>query len=545
MSTSVYFFLVELETYEARVAEVQRLTNQLPEPNKRMLELLLAHLEKVSQNSRQNMMTVSNLGVCFGPTLLRNEEETVAAIMDIKFGNVVVEILIENWRHILCGDPPKFRKQSQTSSSSLTVLPMNHSSSSIAGVHTSPRGNVLITPPHIVSPNRPPPPPYNPPPAPMTNSTSSLSGNVMHSNGPQQIIYPHTNFSPAQQHQGMDPLHQSPMGNQTSPMTGVSQPSFNSATWERPLRSVGGSSTSSMNKMFVPQPLGSAPPASTAHMTLHRPLQPSLSNSSVPTPQFSVNPTESNDQTLMTTRELQGLNPPPPIPPAKLHRQSFPLNTSGGSLHPSRREAMTEGKSEQGRSVSLKTRPKQPPPPTPPHPPYVDPPPVPRARNGRPVKVNDHGEALTNVRHRFSSSSSSVESYTSGGLSSNRDSYSTSRGGVVPRRDSLQSLEKIPVDEESYNLGIGDTQRKISGRSRDDKDSVASAIMAAESAVESSNAVVATAAMYGSPAVLASAQTATVQPIQQLHQTASISSSSPSSSTSSNAAAVAAISSNP
>lgn len=41
-------------------------------------------------------MTISNLGICFGPTLLRPEEETVAAIMDIKFGNVVVEILIEN-----------------------------------------------------------------------------------------------------------------------------------------------------------------------------------------------------------------------------------------------------------------------------------------------------------------------------------------------------------------------------------------------------------------------------------------------------------------
>ena len=46
-------------------------------------------------------MTVSNLGVCFGPTLLRAEEETVAAIMDIKFANVVVEILIANWELIL------------------------------------------------------------------------------------------------------------------------------------------------------------------------------------------------------------------------------------------------------------------------------------------------------------------------------------------------------------------------------------------------------------------------------------------------------------
>ena len=45
-------------------------------------------------------MTVSNLGVCFGPTLLRPEEETVAAIMDIKFCNIVVEILIEHFEKV-------------------------------------------------------------------------------------------------------------------------------------------------------------------------------------------------------------------------------------------------------------------------------------------------------------------------------------------------------------------------------------------------------------------------------------------------------------
>lgn len=51
----------------------------------------------VAAKSEKNKMTVSNLGVCFGPTLLRPEEESVAAIIDIKFCNVVVEILIENY----------------------------------------------------------------------------------------------------------------------------------------------------------------------------------------------------------------------------------------------------------------------------------------------------------------------------------------------------------------------------------------------------------------------------------------------------------------
>jgi spore maturation protein SpmB len=54
----------------------------------------------VAAKSDKNLMTVSNLGVCFGPTLLRSEEETVAAIMDIKFCNVVVEILIENFEKV-------------------------------------------------------------------------------------------------------------------------------------------------------------------------------------------------------------------------------------------------------------------------------------------------------------------------------------------------------------------------------------------------------------------------------------------------------------
>lgn len=46
-------------------------------------------------------MTVANLGVVFGPTLLRPQEETVAAIMDIKFQNIVIEILIENHEKVI------------------------------------------------------------------------------------------------------------------------------------------------------------------------------------------------------------------------------------------------------------------------------------------------------------------------------------------------------------------------------------------------------------------------------------------------------------
>lgn len=45
-------------------------------------------------------MSVFNLGVVFGPTLLRPREETVAAILDIKFNNIVINILIDNYERI-------------------------------------------------------------------------------------------------------------------------------------------------------------------------------------------------------------------------------------------------------------------------------------------------------------------------------------------------------------------------------------------------------------------------------------------------------------
>lgn len=52
-------------------------------------------------------MSVFNLGVVFGPTLLRAVEETLAAILDIKFNNVVIEILIENYDLIFKNPPGK------------------------------------------------------------------------------------------------------------------------------------------------------------------------------------------------------------------------------------------------------------------------------------------------------------------------------------------------------------------------------------------------------------------------------------------------------
>ncbi|CAB1327249.1 unnamed protein product [Coregonus sp. 'balchen'] len=90
---------------ESRSQAIHCLVHKLPEKNRLVLGLLMKHLATVAAHSKLNLMTVANLGVVFGPTLMRPQEDTVAAIMDLKFQNIVVEILIEQHEKIF-GDVP-------------------------------------------------------------------------------------------------------------------------------------------------------------------------------------------------------------------------------------------------------------------------------------------------------------------------------------------------------------------------------------------------------------------------------------------------------
>nr|XP_040031602.1 LOW QUALITY PROTEIN: rho GTPase-activating protein 42 [Gasterosteus aculeatus aculeatus] len=100
-----FILAVKSDDQNYRVCAVHALVHKLPDRNKEMLELLIKHLVTVSTQSQSNLMTVSNLGVIFGPTLMRSQEETVAAMMNIKFQNIVMEILIENFSKIFHQPP--------------------------------------------------------------------------------------------------------------------------------------------------------------------------------------------------------------------------------------------------------------------------------------------------------------------------------------------------------------------------------------------------------------------------------------------------------
>uniref|UniRef100_A0A8C8RPK8 Oligophrenin-1 n=1 Tax=Pelusios castaneus TaxID=367368 RepID=A0A8C8RPK8_9SAUR len=95
------------ENLDYRLGAIHSLVYKLPDKNREMLELLIRHLVNVCEHSRENLMSPSNMGVIFGPTLMRAQEDTVAAMMNIKFQNIVVEILIEHFDKIYSMPPPR------------------------------------------------------------------------------------------------------------------------------------------------------------------------------------------------------------------------------------------------------------------------------------------------------------------------------------------------------------------------------------------------------------------------------------------------------
>lgn len=93
------------DNLDFRLSEIHTLVYKVPEKNREMLEMLIRHLVNVCSHCEDNLMTPSNMAVIFGPTLMRAQEETVAAMLDIKFQNIVVEILIEEYTKIFSSLP--------------------------------------------------------------------------------------------------------------------------------------------------------------------------------------------------------------------------------------------------------------------------------------------------------------------------------------------------------------------------------------------------------------------------------------------------------
>uniref|UniRef100_A0A674ILW8 Rho GTPase-activating protein 29 n=1 Tax=Terrapene triunguis TaxID=2587831 RepID=A0A674ILW8_9SAUR len=86
------------------IIKIKDLLKQLPIPNYNTLQYLVGHLHRVTEQSDENKMSASNLGIIFGPTLIRPRQTDAAvslsSLVDYPFQARVVELLITYYEKI-------------------------------------------------------------------------------------------------------------------------------------------------------------------------------------------------------------------------------------------------------------------------------------------------------------------------------------------------------------------------------------------------------------------------------------------------------------
>uniref|UniRef100_A0A8D0BFF6 Chimerin 2 n=1 Tax=Salvator merianae TaxID=96440 RepID=A0A8D0BFF6_SALMN len=87
----------ELSNPDERLEAVHEILMLLPAAHYETLRYLMIHLKKITMNEKDNFMNAENLGIVFGPTLMRPpEDSTLATLNDMRYQKLIIQILIEN-----------------------------------------------------------------------------------------------------------------------------------------------------------------------------------------------------------------------------------------------------------------------------------------------------------------------------------------------------------------------------------------------------------------------------------------------------------------
>uniref|UniRef100_A0A8C0IWX0 Chimerin 2 n=1 Tax=Chelonoidis abingdonii TaxID=106734 RepID=A0A8C0IWX0_CHEAB len=87
----------EISNPDERLEAVHEVLMLLPAAHYETLRYLMIHLKKVTLNEKENFMNSENLGIVFGPTLMRPpEDSTLTTLNDMRYQKLIVQILIEN-----------------------------------------------------------------------------------------------------------------------------------------------------------------------------------------------------------------------------------------------------------------------------------------------------------------------------------------------------------------------------------------------------------------------------------------------------------------
>ncbi|XP_009073445.1 beta-chimaerin isoform X4 [Numenius arquata] len=94
---SKFIEAAKISNPDERLEAIHEVLMLLPAAHYETLRYLMIHLKKVTLHEKENFMNAENLGIVFGPTLMRPpEDSTLATLNDMRYQKLIVQILIEN-----------------------------------------------------------------------------------------------------------------------------------------------------------------------------------------------------------------------------------------------------------------------------------------------------------------------------------------------------------------------------------------------------------------------------------------------------------------
>ncbi|KAM3604467.1 uncharacterized protein V6R79_011447 [Siganus canaliculatus] len=86
------------------IFKIRDFLHQLPAANYKTLRFLVAHLNRVTEQAEENKMTASNLGIIFGPTLIKprqtDAEVSLSSLVDYPYQALMVELLVRHYKAV-------------------------------------------------------------------------------------------------------------------------------------------------------------------------------------------------------------------------------------------------------------------------------------------------------------------------------------------------------------------------------------------------------------------------------------------------------------
>ncbi|XP_056446318.1 rho GTPase-activating protein 5 [Gadus chalcogrammus] len=89
--------------YMERLQVLREIVNKFPPVNYLVFKYIIAHLNRVSQQSKTTLMTAENLSICFWPTLMRPDFENPETLSTTKLSQAVVEDFIRQSLYFFYG----------------------------------------------------------------------------------------------------------------------------------------------------------------------------------------------------------------------------------------------------------------------------------------------------------------------------------------------------------------------------------------------------------------------------------------------------------